>query len=126
MKRFGYVAVFPAIAFATASPAMAKGEAAKGKLAFGQCAVCHKIDKAGGNGIGPNLSGIVGRPAGSLAGFSYSPALAKLKAPWTVERLDAYIARPAAAVPGTRMPFAGISDPAKRQDIIAYLMTMSR
>ena len=120
------VIMLAAASLATAAPAVAKGDAAKGKLVFSQCAVCHKIDKKGGNGIGPNLSGVVGRPAGSVPGFAYSSALAKFKVTWTTEELDKFLTRPAGAVPGTRMPFAGIKDPASRQDVIAYLIAASR
>ena len=126
MKVLRYMRILPAIVLATAGPVMAKGDAAKGKLVFAQCAVCHKIDKAGGNGIGPNLFGVVGRPAGSVAGFAYSPALTKLKIAWTVQKLDEFLTHPAGAVPGTRMPFAGLKDPAARQDVIAYLIAASR
>ena len=126
MKLLPCMSALVAISLATASPAVAKGDAAKGKLIFAQCAVCHKIDKAGGNGIGPNLYGVVGRPSGSVPGFSYSPALTKLKITWTVEKIDGFLTHPAGAVPGTRMPFAGIKDPASRQDVIAYLIAASR
>ena len=126
MKLLRCMSALVAISVAAASPAVAKGDAAKGKLVFAQCAVCHKIDKAGGNGIGPNLYGVVGRPSGSAPGFAYSPALTKLKITWTVEKLDGFLTHPAGAVPGTRMPFAGIKDPASRQDVIAYLIAASR
>lgn len=126
MKALRYMRMLPAIVLATAGPVMAKGDAAKGKLVFAQCAACHKIDKAGGNGIGPNLFGVVGRTSGSAPGFSYSPALSKLKIAWTVEKLDGFLTHPAGAVPGTRMPFAGIKDPASRQNLIAYLTAASR
>ena len=126
MKLLQCMSALVAISLATACPAVAKGDAAKGKLVFAQCAVCHKIDKAGGNGIGPNLYGVVGRPSGSVPGFSYSPALTKLKITWTVEKIDGFLTHPAGAVPGTRMPFAGIKDPASRQDVIAYLIAASR
>ena len=126
MKVLRWMRILPAIVLATAGPVMAKGDPAKGKQVFAQCAVCHKIDKAGGNGIGPNLFGVVGRPAGSVPGFAYSPALTKLKIPWTVHKLDGFLTHPVSAVPGTRMPFAGIKDPASRQNLIAYLIAASR
>ena len=126
MKLLRCMGALVAVSLVTASPAVAKGDAAKGKLVFAQCAVCHKIDKAGGNGIGPNLYGVVGRPSGSAPGFAYSPALTKLKITWTVEKLDGFLTHPAGAVPGTRMPFAGIKDPASRQNLIAYLIAASR
>lgn len=126
MKLLPGARILTVIAMANASAAVAKGDVTNGKLVFAQCAVCHKIDKTGKNGIGPNLYGVVGRTAASVPGFTYSPALIKLKQPWTVQRLDAFIARPSSAVPGTRMPFAGVSDPAKREDVIAYLIAASR
>lgn len=126
MKLLRCMSALVAISLATASPAVAKGDAAKGKLVFAQCAACHKIDKAGGNGIGPNLYKVVGRPSGSAPGFAYSPALTNLKITWTAEKLDGFLTHPAGAVPGTRMPFAGIKDPASRQDLIAYLIAASR
>ena len=55
---------------------------AAGKAAFvRQCALCHVIDEAGANRYGPNLFGIVGRRAGSVSGFQYSPAF-KSTASW--------------------------------------------
>lgn len=126
MKVLLYRSILPAIALAAAGPALARGDAAKGKLVFGQCSICHKIDKTGSKGIGPNLYGVVGRPAGAVAGFVYSPALAKLKLPWTAQRLDGFLASPARAVPGTRMPFAGLKTAADREDVIAYIVAASR
>lgn len=126
MKVMEYIGILPAILFLTAGPAMAQGDAEKGKVVFGQCSICHKIDKAGSKGIGPNLYGVVGRPAGSIEGFAYSSALAKSKQPWTRQKLDEFLTSPARAVPGTRMPFAGLQSPTDRQNVIAYLIAASR
>jgi cytochrome c len=89
--------------------------------AFGQCAVCHKIDKDAGNGLGPNLHGVVGRKAASVAGFAYSPGMKDWGQTWTEANLDKYITNPRALVAGTKMSFAGQSDAAKRAEIIAWL-----
>jgi cytochrome c len=96
-------------------------DAAAGKTAFATCAACHAVD--GRNGIGPSLQGVVGRKAGSFAGFRYSEAM-KAAAPWDAASLDAFIANPKGAVPGNAMPFAGVPDAKTRADIVAYLGTL--
>ncbi len=48
-----------AIAFAAQKPA-AKGDAAKGKAVFEQCAVCHSADSTA-KGMGPGLKGLFKR-----------------------------------------------------------------
>jgi cytochrome c len=40
---------------------------------------------------------------------------------WRAADLNAYIANPRAKVPGTRMVYPGMSDPAKRARLIAWL-----
>ena len=102
--------------------AQTTGDATKGKAAFATCAMCHS-DIAGKNGIGPSLFGVVGRNAGTAPGFKYSAAMTKA-GPWTPAKLDAFIAAPKTAVPGTSMPFGGLRDAAKRADIVAYLATL--
>ncbi len=60
----------------------ATGDVAEGETAFRQCVTCHVVTDPNGNRLagrngrtGPNLYGIAGRPAGSIEGFRYSPAL---------------------------------------------------
>ena len=57
--------------------------------------------------IGPNLHGVFGRPAATLAGFDYSPALEQSGLVWTPgrSRLGSRI-RPS-FVAGTTMAFTG-------------------
>ena len=45
---------------------------------------------------------------------------------WTDAALDAYLAAPAKAMPGNRMPYAGLSNPADRRNVIAYIKSMAR
>jgi len=100
------------------------GDAAKGKIAFLQCQTCHSGD-AGVNKIGPSLHGVVGRKASSVPGYSYSAANHASRITWTEEKLFQYLEKPQRVVPGTKMSFAGFSDPQKRADVIAYLKTLS-
>ncbi|WP_235511872.1 c-type cytochrome [Sphingomonas sp. Leaf23] len=104
---------------ATATPTTAQTPAAA-PAAFNACKACHTVNKGGRNGIGPNLNGVVGRPAASVAGFNYSPAMKASKLRWDAKTLDEYLAGPTKKVPGTRMPIA-TPDAAKRAAIIAYL-----
>ncbi len=105
-----------------ADEAIADGDAAKGQRVFARCAACHAKDNA--NRSGPGLAGISGRQAGSIQGFHYSRAMKTANMVWDDKALDAFLAAPQKALPGTVMPFAGISDPQQRMDLIAFLHTL--
>jgi cytochrome c len=102
------------------APAVAP-TAAMGEQVFKRCVACHTVDKGGRNGIGPNLHGIVGAPVASKPGFSYSGAMKAKGGVWDEAALDAYLEAPMKALPGTRMAFAGVIDPADRKALILYL-----
>jgi cytochrome c len=118
------LALTPAAAFAQAKPA-APAAAAKpaidGAKVFAQCRACHTIEKGGKNLVGPNLHGVMGRKAGTLAGFNYSPAMKGYAQVWTDKTLDAYLAAPQQVVKGTRMTFVGIKNPDQRKAVIEYI-----
>ena len=90
---------------------------------FAPCAACHTV-KPGQNRLGPTLYQVVGHKKASVAGFAYSPAMKAQKGVWSEAELDAYIANPRAKVPGTRMIYAGMADPAKRARLIAWLKSI--
>ncbi|MGB5780159.1 MAG: cytochrome c family protein [Allopontixanthobacter sediminis] len=96
------------------------GDAAAGKVVFAQCRSCH-VTEPGVNKTGPSLAGIVGRTAGSVDGYNYSPANANSGITWTEEHLYAYLENPQRVVPKTKMIFPGLRDAQKRADVIAYL-----
>jgi cytochrome c2 len=83
------------------------------------CGSCHGMGE--GNAVGPTLGGVVGRSVASVPGYEYSNALRRLGGKWTAERLNSFLTRPDSLVPGTAMRFDGVSDPATRSAIIAYL-----
>jgi cytochrome c len=119
----------PAAVVASLAPAPAalgaEGDAARGERAFQRCYACHSVDGNESAKLqGPNLAGVVGRRAASVAGFDYSdPMKAKGAAGlvWTPEALDRYLADPKAFVPGTLMSVPPLDDPQARADLIAYL-----
>jgi cytochrome c len=92
-----------------------------GQNAMKQCATCHAWTKGGGNKVGPNLYGVVGRDIGKEPGFSYSSALEKKGGKWTFDELYDWIKNPKAFIPGNKMGFAGVKDPKERANIIAFL-----
>ncbi|MGZ0714733.1 c-type cytochrome [Pseudomonas palleroniana] len=108
----------------TTGPALAAGDAeAGGKLFTKTCGGCHSIGEGARGGFGPQLNGIIDRPAGTTADYQYSDAMKNSGVVWTRDKLAAYIEAPKKVVSGTRMIFWGISDPQKIQDILAYLET---
>ena len=92
-----------------------------GATVFKKCVACHSTDPSGRNGLGPNLRGVVGRPAAKAPGFSYSPAMAASKLVWNDKNLTKFLASPRQVVPGTRMTFAGLPNPQDRANVIAFL-----
>jgi cytochrome c len=113
-----------AFAVAASATSASAADAKKGQVAFAVCRACHTANKGGSNGIGPNLFGVVGRKAASLPGFYYSPALKSANVVWTNDKLKAWVMGPSKVVPGTRMVFAGVPDPNRAADIVAYLDTL--
>ena len=109
------------VVLVAAGAAHADGDAARGETKFEECAACHKLER-GMNEVGPSLYGVIGRKAGELAEFRYSPALRRSGITWSAQTLDAFIADPQQAVPANRMPYAGMTDAAGRADLIAYLL----
>jgi cytochrome c len=101
------------------------GDPEKGKSVFEQCAACHSLGDPG-DYDGPMLKGVIGRKAGSLEDYRYSAAMKRSDVTWDATNLDKYVTDPQAFIPGNRMAFAGISDKAQRDDLIAYLQAASR
>lgn len=105
------------------APAYAAAADAPRPAAFAQCASCHSAEP-GVTLFGPSLAGVVGRKAGELADYPYSPGLKASKITWTPASLDRWLTSPQRMVPGTRMPFGGIADPTSRKQLIDYLATL--
>ena len=89
-----------------------------------QCRACHDLDPgiAGPDRI--SLWEVHERAKASLPGGQYSDALKAVGGVWDDAALDAFLASPAASIPGTSMAFEGIQDTALRQTIIDYLKAL--
>lgn len=106
------------------APALAEGDPAAGAKVFRRCATCHAVEE-GKKKIGPSLYGVFGRTSGTLEGFKYSDAMASAGITWSEETISEYITNPRAYVPGNRMVFPGLRNPKQREDVIAYLKSVT-
>jgi len=101
---------------------MSQADAGKGADVFKKCAACHNADKGGANALGPNLYGVVGEAAATgRGGFAFSDALKSKGGKWDFDNLNAWLTSPKTYAPGTKMTFAGLSNPQDRANVIAYL-----
>lgn len=102
--------------------ATGEGDAARGKEIFEKrCTGCHTMEQ---NKEGPKLGNVYGRTSGDVAGFAYSPALAKARILWNDASLEQWLADPDTMVPGNNMEFH-VAKPQERLDLIKYLKQVS-
>jgi cytochrome c len=125
MRSVAVLALLCALPFAAAAQDYPEGNAENGGRLFNQCRACHTVNQGGRNGVGPNLHGVIGRPAASIEAFRYSQNMRDLGGQgwvWTEENLRRYLANPKDPAPQGSMSFQGFRD--NRQniaDVIAYL-----
>lgn len=119
--------VFSTLALlASFAPALAaQEESDDGQVAYNNaCRTCHSF-KPGDNRLGPTLHGVVGRKAGSVEGFAFSPAMKDSGITWDEATLDKFITSPNQVVSGNKMqPFGGVADAGERKKIVDYLKTL--
>lgn len=113
-----------ALAAVTSLPAGAAplGDPARGEALYARCLACHALAY---NRTGPKHCGLFGRRAGGVAGFRYSPAMARADIVWDGNTLDRFLTNPTAMIPDTAMGYAGIADAQERADLIAWLRQAS-
>jgi cytochrome c len=121
MPRFVAAAVMLVITLPTAAIA----DAGRGERLFQRCAACHSVAESDTKLPGPNLRGVIGRPAGTLAGFEFSSAMVDAgkseNVMWDRKTLDKYLADPDDVVPGTAMRLNFQLTPDERGDVIDFL-----
>ena len=111
--------------YALVAQAQSLGDAQRGAQVFNQCKICHSLE-AGKNMLGPSLHGVIGRKAGSVPDFAYSPAMKNSNVTWNDDTLSKYLSDPKAFIPGDKMAFPGVKDPNKLGDLLAYLNQATR
>ena len=117
-SRIGIWVAFVAIGFTGTAQAQ---DVAAGEKVFATCKICHQIGETAKNSVGPQLNGVIGRKAGSVPGYAYSPANRDSGLTWDEATFTSYIQNPQAKVPGTKMVFPGVKDPQQIKDLMAYL-----
>jgi len=127
-REYGMTRTFLAVAafiaatanFATLHKAAAQ-DLEKGQHSFNKCLPCHAVGPGAENKVGPELNGLDGRHAGTAANFNYSDGNKNSGIVWNEATFKDYIRSPQAKVPGTKMAFAGITNPQEIEDLWAYL-----
>ena len=113
-----------AVATIAAMPAAAQAaDAEAGKTTFNKCKVCHQIGEGAKNAVGPQLNGVIGRKAGTVEGFAYSEPMKNFGKTWDEATLKEYLTDPKKAVPGNKMVFMGLKDPADIDNVIEFIKT---
>ena len=97
-------------------------DAARGEAVFRKCTACHTINQGGAAGTGPNLHGVMGAGVAQHApGFNYSEPLRAHGGTWDWDTMSQWLRSPRSFAQGTRMTFAGLSDPQDRADVMLYM-----
>jgi cytochrome c len=106
---------------------LASAKAEDGAAKFKACAACHQVKKDAPSAVAPNLWGIVNRPKAAQADFAakYSDAMKAKGGEWTYENLALFLHKPKDYVPGTKMVYNGIKDPAEIASVVAYLRSLA-
>lgn len=110
-------------------------DAENGEKLFKKCAACHQVGDGAKNRVGPALTGVVGRVAGTAGGYKYSKSMLKAGEAglvWTDDLLADYIADPGKFLKAylddpkakAKMRFM-LKKEDERRDVIAYLVTFS-
>jgi cytochrome c len=89
------------------------------------CRACHEIGADAKNAVGPVLTGVVGRKAGTYPGYAYSEANQNSGISWDEATLKEYLKNPRGKVPGTKMLFAGLRKDDDILNVIAFLKQFS-
>ena len=110
-----------------AGSALASGDAAKGKKYFNKCKACHTL-KAGKHKTGPSLLGVVGRKAGSAAGFKKYKGLKGADWTWSEAEIAKFLANPTKYVKGKGKKRSSMGLKVKkkkdRENVIAYIASL--
>jgi cytochrome c len=140
--KYRHLAIFAAtIAVVPFGQNASAQDADAGEKVFKKCMTCHRIGDGAKNAVGPVQNGIIGRQAGTIEGFAYSPlnkAAGENGLIWNEETIFAYLpdpnaflinflkekGKPELAKGSTKMAFKLTSEK-ERKDVIAYMKKFS-
>jgi cytochrome c len=113
-----------ALLVGTCQPARAdqvSGDAVRGKAVYlAKCSACHSVDE---NRVGPMHRGVLGRKAGSVKDYDYSPSLSQSPLVWTQSTLTQWLSDPEQLIPGQKMGYSlGLAQ--ERADVVRFLATL--
>lgn len=108
--------------------ALAEGDVAHGEAVYElRCGGCHDVTEVATltenhhKKPGPSLHQLIGRPAGTLPGFAFSPAMMSSAIVWNRETLRPYLFSPKTMIPKNRMMFNGVQRDGEMEDLLDYL-----
>ena len=107
------------------APAHAQ-DAAAGEAVFRKCRACHQVGEGARNLVGPQLNGVIGRPAATVEGYSYSQAMKESGITWDEANLKHWLQNPRDVLRGTKMVFAGLPKDEEVANLLAYLKSFDR
>lgn len=114
------------VAFGFALPVIAADDlAAARQLTVTQCSQCHTFDKGEKHGQGPNLFGLIGRPAAAVPGFVFSPGIkeALQGKVWDKALLDKWLTDTIGVAPKAQMIYFQ-DDPEVRGMLMQFLESL--
>jgi cytochrome c len=85
-----------------------------------KCSACHSIDE---NRVGPLHTGVVGRKAGGVKNYEYSPALQSSTVIWNKTSLNLWLQDPEKLIPGQKMGYR-LPLAQEREDVVVYLASL--
>nr|WP_249729862.1 cytochrome c family protein [Chelatococcus sp. YT9] len=117
--------VVVALALPGTAPAHAQ-DAAAGEAVFRKCRACHQVGEGARNLVGPQLNGVIGRPAASVEGYTYSPAMKESGITWDDANLKHWLQNPRDFLRGTKMIFSGLPKDEDVGNLLTYLKSFDR
>jgi cytochrome c len=140
MKSFYAAMIATGLVLTTGGFAFAQ-DAAKGKSTFNQCMACHRIGPDAKALVGPPLTDVIGRTAGTFAGFAYSNLMKDAGAAglvWNEQEITDYLVNPSTylkkfltdkgkadkATGSSKMVYM-LANEDQRKNVVAYVATFS-
>lgn len=140
MKSVNAAVIATSLVLAMGGSAFAQ-DAAKGKSTFNQCMACHRIGPGAKALVGPPLTDVIGRTAGTFEGFAYSNLMKDAGAAglvWNEAEIVDYLVNPSAylkkfltdkgkadkATGSSKMVYM-LANEDQRKNVVAYVATFS-